>query len=120
MSYPRECGDKSSNEVERKKGSCFQPEAPINPFSSLEWGGEVMEENIYALSESDLDSNNETCKPNEPLDLPVDSYSLTEINVNLPSCIQYGFRSGTTHFNMPKFCVMSRGQQVNINLNILA
>lgn len=47
------------------------------------------------------------------LDLPNDTYSLTEIRPELPSCVRYGVRAGMTHINMPKFSPLSRGHQVN-------
>ncbi|CAK9798410.1 hypothetical protein ANTPLA_LOCUS1564 [Anthophora plagiata] len=45
------------------------------------------------------------------LDLPDDTYSLTEIRPELPSCVRYGVRAGLTHINMPKFSPLSRGHQ---------
>ncbi|XP_078050998.1 uncharacterized protein LOC144477271 [Augochlora pura] len=45
------------------------------------------------------------------LDLPDDTYSLTEIRPELPTCVRYGVRAGLTHINMPKFSPLSRGHQ---------
>ncbi|XP_033335489.2 uncharacterized protein LOC117225822 [Megalopta genalis] len=45
------------------------------------------------------------------LDLPDDTYSLTAIRPELPTCVRYGVRAGLTHINMPKFSPLSRGHQ---------
>lgn len=49
---------------------------------------------------------------NNMLDLPNDTYSLTKITAELPSCIKYSVRSGLIHLNMPHFSPLSRGYQV--------
>jgi len=55
---------------------------------------------------------------NNMLDLPDDTYSLTKITVELPSCIKYCVRSGLIHSNMSHFSPLSRGYQVTTFVKI--
>lgn len=55
---------------------------------------------------------------NRFLHLPNDTYSLTEIRPELPTCVKYGVRAGLTHINMPKFSPLSKGHQVNLKAQI--
>lgn len=48
---------------------------------------------------------------NDLLVLPHDSYSLTKIRFELPSCMKYGVRSGTGHSKTSKFSDLSKGKQ---------
>lgn len=71
------------------------------------------DENAPSSDELDEDLEEQYKDLNFFLDLPDDTYSLTEIRPELPSCVRYGVRSGLTHINMPKFSPLSRGHQVN-------
>lgn len=63
-------------------------------------------------SEFDEDLEEEYRNLNNMLDLPDDTYSLTKITAELPSCVKYSVRSGLIHLNMPHFSPLSRGYQV--------
>lgn len=70
------------------------------------------EENAPCSDEYDEYLEEERRNLNDLLDLPHDTYSLTEIRPELPPCVKYGVRSGLTHMNAPKFSPLSRGYQV--------
>lgn len=69
--------------------------------------------NAPSSDELDEDLEEQYTDLNYFLDLPNDTYSLTEIRPELPACVRYGVRAGLTHINMPKFSPLSRGHQVN-------
>lgn len=71
------------------------------------------DDNAPSSDEHDEDLEEQYKDINLYLDLPNDTYSLTEIRPELPSCVRYGVRAGMTHINMPKFSPLSRGHQVN-------
>lgn len=71
-----------------------------------------MAEDDATSSEFDEDLEEEYRNLNNMLDLPDDTYSLTKITAELPSCVKYGVRSGLIHLNMPHFSPLSRGYQV--------
>lgn len=71
------------------------------------------DDNAPSSDELDEDLEEQYKDLNLYLGLPNDTYSLTEIRPELPSCVRYGVRAGLTHINMPKFSPLSRGHQVN-------
>ena len=77
------------------------------------------EKNVhYDSNACNHDLEAEYLKLRHALDLPRETHSLTKIEMNLPSCLKYGFRSGLLHMHMKKFSPLSRGFQVKI-LNYL-
>ena len=72
------------------------------------------DDNAPSSDELDEDLQEQYNDLNLFLNLPDDTYSLTEIRPQLPSCVRYGIRAGMTHINMPKFSPLSRGHQVTI------
>lgn len=72
------------------------------------------DDNAPSSDELDEDLQEQYNDLNQFLNLPDDTYSLTEIRPQLPSCVRYGVRAGMTHINMPKFSPLSRGHQVAI------
>lgn len=73
---------------------------------------------ISSNDELDEDLKAEYLKLTHILDLPKDTHSLTKITANLPMCVQYGVRSGSTHMHMAQYSPLSRGHQVKL-LNIV-
>ncbi|TGZ58398.1 Mediator of RNA polymerase II transcription subunit 17 [Temnothorax longispinosus] len=73
---------------------------------------EIDKDNTPSSDEFDEDLEEEYRNLNNMLDLPNDTYSLTKITAELPSCVKYGVRSGLIHLNMPHFSPLSRGYQV--------
>lgn len=73
---------------------------------------EMAEDNVPSSDEFDEDLEEEFRNLNDILNLPHDTYSLTEIKPELPSCVKYCMRSGMIHLNMPRFSPLSRGYQV--------
>lgn len=71
-----------------------------------------MAEDDATSSEFDEDLEEEYRNLNNMLDLPDDTYSLTKITADLPSCVKYSVRSGLIHSNMLHFSPLSRGYQV--------
>lgn len=71
------------------------------------------DDNAPSSDELDEDLEEQHKDLNLHLDLPNDTYSLTAIRPELPTCVRYGVREGMTHINMPKFSPLSRGHQVN-------
>ncbi|XP_076754271.1 uncharacterized protein LOC143425411 [Xylocopa sonorina] len=69
------------------------------------------DDNAPSSDELDEDLQEQYKDLNLYLGLPNDTYSLTAIRPELPSCVRYGVRSGLTHINMPKFSPLSRGHQ---------
>lgn len=86
----------------------------INVIGEVAKDVEMAEDNVPSSDEFDEDLEEEYRNLNDILDLPDDTYSLTEIRPELPSCVKYGIRSGLAHLNMPKFSPLSRGHQVNV------
>ena len=72
------------------------------------------DDNAPSSDELDEDLEEQYKDLNLYLDLPNDTYSLTAIRPELPTCVRYGVRAGMTHINMPKFSPLSRGHQVII------
>lgn len=70
------------------------------------------DDNAPSSDELDEDLEEQYEELNLYLDLPNDTYSLTAIRPQLPTCVRYGVRAGMTHINMPKFSPLSRGHQV--------
>ncbi|KAK1119677.1 hypothetical protein K0M31_013096 [Melipona bicolor] len=70
------------------------------------------DDNAPSSDELDEDLEEQYKDLNLYLDLPNDTYSLTAIRPQLPTCVRYGVRAGLTHINMPKFSPLSRGHQV--------
>lgn len=70
------------------------------------------ENNAPSTDELDENLRNEYEQLYDLLDIHHDTYSLTALKAELPSCVKYGLRSGLTHMNMLKFSPLSRGHQV--------
>jgi len=73
---------------------------------------DAAKDDASSSDEFDEDLEEEYRNLNDTLDLPDDTYSLTKITVELPSCIKYGVRSGLIHSNMLYFSPLSRSYQV--------
>lgn len=73
---------------------------------------EMVEDNVPSSDEFDENLEEEFRNLNDILNLPHDTYSLSEIKPELPSCVKYCMRSGVAHLNMPRFSPLSRGYQV--------
>jgi hypothetical protein len=84
----------------------------INVIGNVTKDLQMAEENVPSSDEFDEDLEEEYRNLNVILDLPNDTYSLTEIKPELPTCMKYGVRSGLTHLNMSRFSPLSRGYQV--------
>jgi len=88
----------------------------INVVGNITKDLQMVEENVPSSDEFDEDLEEEYRNLNVILDLPNDTYSLTEIKPELPTCMKYGVRSGITHLNMSRFSPLSRGYQVITNI----
>lgn len=84
----------------------------VNAIGNVMKDMEMAENNVSSSDEFDEDLEEEFQNLNDILDLPHDTYSLTEIKPELPSCVKYVMRSGVAHLNMPRFSPLSRGYQV--------
>lgn len=84
----------------------------VNAIGEVTKYVEMAEDNVPSSDEFDEELEEEYRNLNDVLDLPHDTYSLTEIRPELPLCVKYGIRSGVTHLNMPQFSPLSRGYQV--------
>lgn len=73
---------------------------------------EMAEDNVPSSDEFDEDLEDEYRHLNDILNLPNDTYSLTEIRPELPPGVKYGVRSGLVHLSIPQFSPLSRGHQV--------
>ncbi|XP_017892673.1 uncharacterized protein LOC108632532 [Ceratina calcarata] len=69
------------------------------------------DDNAPSSDELDEDLEEQYKDLNFYLELPNDTYSLTEIRPELPTCVRYGVRAGLTHINMPQFSPLSKGHQ---------
>ncbi|XP_066603792.1 uncharacterized protein [Prorops nasuta] len=83
----------------------------VNTIGNVVGDVEAADDNAPSSDELDEDLESEYQALNDLLDLPDDTYSLSEIRPELPACIKYGLRSGTTHINLSKFSLLSRGYQ---------
>ncbi|XP_032672829.1 uncharacterized protein LOC116844854 [Odontomachus brunneus] len=83
----------------------------INVIGNVTRDIEMAEDNVQSSDEFDEDFEKEFRDLNDILNLPHDTYSLTEIKPELPSCVKYYMRSGITHLNMSRFSPLSRGYQ---------
>lgn len=84
----------------------------VNAIGDVTRDIEAAEGNVPSDDEFDEDLEEEFRNLNDMLDLPHDTYSLTEIKPELPSCVKYIVRSGVAHLNLPRFSPLSRGHQV--------
>lgn len=84
----------------------------INAIGDVTKDVKMAENDAPSSDEFDEDWQEEYRNLNDILNLPHDTYSLTEIKAELPSCVKYGIRSGLIHLNMPQFSPLSRGYQV--------
>lgn len=84
----------------------------INAIGDVTKDMKMAENDAPSSDEFDEDWQEEYRNLNDILNLPHDTYSLTEIKAELPSCVKYGVRSGLIHLNMPQFSPLSRGYQV--------
>ncbi|OAD56142.1 hypothetical protein WN48_04016 [Eufriesea mexicana] len=83
----------------------------INAIGRVTDDVRAADDNAPSSDELDEDLEEQYKDLNLYLGLPNDTYSLTEIRPELPSCVRYGVRAGMTHINMPKFSPLSRGHQ---------
>ncbi|XP_076278241.1 uncharacterized protein LOC143208065 [Lasioglossum baleicum] len=86
-------------------------EEVVNAIGRVNETVRAADENAPSSDELDEDLEEQYKDLNFFLDLPDDTYSLTEIRPELPTCVRYGVRAGLTHINMPKFSPLSRGHQ---------
>lgn len=84
----------------------------INAVGDVTKNVKMARDDVPSSDEFDEDLEEEYRNLNNVLDLPNDTYSLTKITTELPSCVKYGVRSGLIHLNMPHFSRLSRGYQV--------
>lgn len=90
----------------------------INAIGAVRKDVKMAEDDAPSSDEFDEDWEEEYRNLNDILNLPHDTYSLTVIKAELPSCVKYGVRSGLIHLNISQFSPLSRGYQViTINMN---
>lgn len=94
------------------------PAETINAVGNITKDLVMAENNVPSSDEFDEDLEENYRNLNITLDLPNDTYSLTEIKTELPSCLKYGVRSGLTHLNIPRFSPLSRSFQVITKIQI--
>lgn len=75
----------------------------------------TVKENVPSSDEFDEDLEEKYRNLKNILELPNDTYSLTEIKPEFPLYIKYGVRSGLIHLNVSQFSPLSRGYQVSQN-----
>lgn len=90
----------------------------INAIGEITKDVETAKDNAPSSDEFDEDFEENYRNLKKILELPNDTYSLTEIKPEFPPYIKYGVRSGLIHLNVSQFSPLSRGYQVVIIIKI--